>query len=105
MDGKLKSIRYGDVIIELPYEIEYDKKVFKSDSFAQQATAMLWYAIKNVMEEIVKIKENKIAPLTEEDYLELHDRFGEDVEFVVRDMIDGKGERWTKNSLKKDKKY
>ena len=79
--------------------------MFKSDSFAQQATAMLWYAIKNVMEEIVKIKENKIALLTEEDYLELRDRFGESVEFVVRDMISGKGERWTKTSLKKDKKY
>lgn len=35
-------------------------------------------------------------PLTEEDYTELRDRFGEYVEFVVRDMIDGKGERWRK---------
>ncbi len=35
-------------------------------------------------------------PLTEEDYIELRDRFGEYVEFVVRDMISGKGERWTK---------
>lgn len=33
-------------------------------------------------------------PLTEEDYTELRDRFGEFVEFVVRDMISGKGERW-----------
>lgn len=33
-------------------------------------------------------------PLTEEDYIELRDRFGEYVEFVVRDMITGKGERW-----------
>ena len=33
-------------------------------------------------------------PLTEEDYTELRDRFGEYVEFVVRDMITGKGERW-----------
>lgn len=32
--------------------------------------------------------------LTEEDYTELRDRFGEYVEFVVRDMIEGKGERW-----------
>lgn len=59
MDGIIKTIHYGDVIIELPYEIEYDKKIFESDSFAQQATAMLWYAIKNIMEEIVKIKESK----------------------------------------------
>ena len=33
-------------------------------------------------------------PLTEEDYKELHDRFGDYVEFVVRDMVSGKGERW-----------
>ena len=33
-------------------------------------------------------------PLTEEDYAELKDRFGGYVEFIVRDMIDGKGERW-----------
>lgn len=31
---------------------------------------------------------------SEEDYTELCDRFGEYVEFVVRDMITGKGERW-----------
>lgn len=53
---------------------------------------------KNAMKQMSK-------PLTEKDYLELHDRFGEYVEFVVRDMISGKGERWTKNSLKKDEKY
>ena len=37
----------------------------------------------------------KQEPLTEEDYKELHDRFGAYVEFVVRDMVGGKGERWT----------
>lgn len=94
MDGIIKTIHYGDVTIELPYEIEYDKKIFNLDSLIPQVTAMLWYAIKNIMEEIVKIKENKISPLTEEDYIELRDRFGEDVKFVVRDMIEGKGERW-----------
>ena len=36
-------------------------------------------------------------PLTEEDYTELRDRFGGFVEFVVRDMISGKGERWETN--------
>lgn len=94
MDGIIKRLHYGDTIIELPYEIEYDKKIFELDSLVMQASAMLWYAIKDIMEEIVKIKENKIAPLTEEDYIELRDRFGEDVKFVVRDMIEGKGERW-----------
>lgn len=38
------------------------------------------------------------GPLTEEDYKELRDRFGAYVEFVVRDMISGKGERWLKEN-------
>ncbi len=42
---------------------------------------------KNAMKQMPK-------PLTEEDYTELRDRFGEYVEFVVRDMISGKEERW-----------
>lgn len=33
-------------------------------------------------------------PLTDEDYIELHDRFGTWVEEVVRDMISGEGKRW-----------
>jgi len=32
--------------------------------------------------------------LTEEDYTELHDRFGAEVEFVVRDMMNKEVERW-----------
>lgn len=34
------------------------------------------------------------GPLTEEDYTELRDRFGEYVEFVVRDMVSGEDKRW-----------
>ena len=37
-----------------------------------------------------------INPLSEEDYTELRDRFGTEVESVVRDMVSGKGERWNK---------
>lgn len=33
-------------------------------------------------------------PLTEKDYAELRDRFGEYVEFVVRDMVSGEDKRW-----------
>lgn len=33
-------------------------------------------------------------PLTEENYIELNDRFGEYVVFIVKDMVSGKGERW-----------
>jgi Lar family restriction alleviation protein len=32
--------------------------------------------------------------MTEFDYRELRDRFGKEVEFIVRDMVDGKEERW-----------
>lgn len=35
--------------------------------------------------------------LTEIDVLELRHRYGEEVEYVVRDMLSGKGERWRKN--------
>ena len=34
--------------------------------------------------------------LTEEDFCELRDRFGEYVEFVVRDMASGNERRWEK---------
>lgn len=40
---------------------------------------------------------------SEEDYTELRDRFGEYVEFVVKDMISGKGERW--NDTGKDRQH
>ncbi len=36
----------------------------------------------------------RCKPLTEIDYIELHDRYGDEVPFVVRDMIERKGERW-----------
>lgn len=32
--------------------------------------------------------------LSEEDILELKHRYGDEVEFVVRDMISGEGKRW-----------
>lgn len=47
---------------------------------------------------------NLQEPLTEEDYIELRDRFGEYVEFVVRDMISGKGERWKETNNDKRRK-
>lgn len=67
MDGKIKRLHYGDVMIELPYEIECDKKVFKLYSMEQQMIAMLWYAIKNVMEEIVKIQERENIGMINQD--------------------------------------
>lgn len=50
--------------------------------------------LKTECDEIRKQIEKAAEPLAEEDYTELLDRFGEYVEFVVRDMITGKGERW-----------
>ena len=35
-------------------------------------------------------------PLSEIDLIELRDRFGEYVRYVVEDMLSGKGERWEK---------
>ena len=37
-----------------------------------------------------------VEPLSDVDYNELNDRFGEYVVFVVRDMISGEGRRWEK---------
>lgn len=49
----------------------------------------------SITEQLEMLKKLPSAePLTEEDYIELRDRFGEYVEFIVRDMISGKGERW-----------
>lgn len=38
-----------------------------------------------------------VQVLSEEDLIELEDRFGAFVRFVVEDMISGKGERWSKD--------
>lgn len=58
-----------------------------------------WYGCKptdlGYFKEIVN-KLPSAQPLSEEDYIELRDRFGDFVEFVVRDMINGKRERWKK---------
>ena len=40
------------------------------------------------------ILEEKFVCLDESDFNELRDRFGNFVEFIVRDMVSGRGERW-----------
>lgn len=71
---------------------EYLSPVFtKSDAKCQECANHLH---DDVLQIIDKYAEQE--PLTEEDYKELHDRFGDYVEFVVRDMVSGTGERWTK---------
>lgn len=39
------------------------------------------------------------SALTTEEYTELRDRFGAYVEFVVKDMVSGKGERWERKGV------
>lgn len=41
--------------------------------------------------------------LSEEDLIELRDRFGEEVAFVVKDMIEGKGNRWKDDKISRKK--
>jgi len=47
-------------------------------------------------DEVLDMAIQALQGLSEEDYTELRDRFGTEVESVVRDMISGKGERWNK---------
>ncbi len=51
-----------------------------------------WIRVNEVRDSLLILP--SAEPLTEEDYNELRDRFGEYVEFVVRDMISRKGDRW-----------
>ena len=50
------------------------------------------FANKSVWEALAEAP--AVHPLKEEDYIEIRDRFGEFAEFVVRDMIQGDGQRW-----------
>lgn len=47
-----------------------------------------------VVEHLCIDKEPTIEPLTEIDYIELADRYGGEVAFVVKDMIEQTGRRW-----------
>lgn len=51
------------------------------------------YILAEVMEKLEAEAEREQA-LSEEDYIELRNRFGTVVENVVSDMVNGKGERW-----------
>lgn len=68
------------------------EKIFPADPMHNEYTQGVTCGAALAMEFIKQLP--SAEPLTEEDYTELRDRFGEYVEFVVRDMITGKGERW-----------
>ena len=87
MDGKIKRLHYGDVMIELPYEIECDKKVFKLYSMEQQMIAMLWYAIKNIMGEIVKMKENKDDSIGRQEVINAIEHIDTEQSTEVQDIL------------------
>jgi len=50
--------------------------------------------VKKVVDYITKQPEPVIGGLTETDMIEIRDRYGDEVAFVVRDMLTGKNERW-----------
>ena len=62
----------------------------------ERAKSELMQIYMMLSEEKKKAIDVLINPLSEEDYTELRDRFGTEVESVVRDMVSGKGERWNK---------
>ena len=71
-------------------EIDYEN-LGKSDAeeFTRDFNEILNLAIKALEQE--PTTKNY---LSEEDILELKHRYGDEVEFVVRDMISGEGKRW-----------
>lgn len=68
------------------------------DLISRQAAIRLITGYNGVMDKSVAkrllIQLPSAQPLQDEDYIELHDRFGTWVEDVVRDMISGEGKRW-----------
>ena len=69
-----------------------------NDTISRQDAIRLITGYNGVMDKSVAkrllIQMPSAQSLTEEDYIELHDRFGTWVEEVVRDMISGEGKRW-----------
>ena len=71
--------------------LEQNIKAILECNFSIAREEVIESATKRIMEQI------KRQILSEVDYTELRDRFGEEVEFVVRDMINGTGDRWKEN--------
>ena len=70
--------------------LEENIKAILECNFSIAREEVIESATKRIMEQI------KRQILSEADYTELRDRFGEEVEFVVRDMVTGEGRRWDK---------
>lgn len=71
--------------------IDKEKALYDLEVYAYKIDPMGFFSsgIKRIIEAIPTER-----LLSEDDYTELRDRFGEFVEFVVRDMASEKGERW-----------
>ena len=87
-------IEKDEAIVELwvsrfKYIEKIEKEIIKCEK-SELGEWMIRSAFVNEMSNMDIQSVNNIKPveiLTEEDYMELHDRFGSDVEFVIRDMI------------------
>ena len=57
----------------------------------------LWHYEQTLSEirELLESDKPSTQPISETDLIELEDRFGGYVRFIVEDMINGKEERWT----------
>lgn len=99
-------IEKDEVIVELwvsrfKYIEKIEKEIMKCGK-SELGEWMIRQAFVNEMSNMDIQSVTDIKPveiLTEEDYRELHDRFGDYVEFVIRDMITGKGERWKERTM------
>ena len=45
--------------------------------------------------QVIKTALEDAQPISENDLIELQDRYGDEVRFVVEDMLSGEGKRWT----------
>ena len=55
---------------------------------------------KSAFDVAIKALERQEYSLTEEDILELKHRYGDEVEYIVRDMLSGENKRWKGNDIK-----
>lgn len=51
------------------------------------------YAAKDAIDVVCNVP--SAQPISEIDLIELRDRYGDEVRFVVEDMLSGEGKRWT----------
>lgn len=83
-----KKIIYAEDAIDAFESADIERKGFALNDYEFGYNSGLSRAV-DIIEDLPSAQ-----PLTEEDYIELRDRFGDEVEAVVRDMVSGEGKRW-----------